>query len=183
MIAEPGQVVHFSEDPTIVRFEPHVAATSAHSTAYVWAVDAARCPDYWFPRQCPRAMAWINSNTDPLERVSVLGAGTTDRVHAVEYGWLEAIRATRLYAYRFAGTAFAPISADDPHAMVSAVPVEALGPPEMVDNLLDLHERAGIELRVLPNLWPFWDRVVGSSLGHSGIRLCNARRRPEPTRP
>ena len=53
-----GQVLHFSEDPSINEFEPHVAATATDRTAYVWAVEK-RAPDYWFPRQCPRAMAWV----------------------------------------------------------------------------------------------------------------------------
>jgi hypothetical protein len=47
-----------------------------------------------------------------------------------------------------------------------------------VGDLLRLHEQAGIQLRVLPNLWPFWDAVVASTLGFSGIRLRNARPRP-----
>ena len=34
--------------------------------------------------------------------------------------------------------------------------------------------RAGIELRVVPNLWPTWNRVVASTLEFSGIRLHNA---------
>jgi hypothetical protein len=38
--------------------------------------------------------------------------------------------------------------------------------------------QAGIELRVTPNLWPLWDRVVSSSLEFSGIRLRNAEPRP-----
>ena len=37
-----------------------------------------------------------------------------------------------------------------------------------------LHEEAGIELRVLPNLWPLWNDVVASTLEFSGIRLRNA---------
>jgi len=44
-------------------------------------------------------------------------------------------------------------------------------------DLLSLHEEAGIQLRVLPNLWDFWDAVIVSSLGFSGIRLRNARPR------
>ncbi len=59
MRPEPGQLLHFSEDPTITRFVPHVAATAQQPEAYVWAVDTARSPDYWFPRKCPRAMAWV----------------------------------------------------------------------------------------------------------------------------
>jgi hypothetical protein len=43
-----------------------------------------------------------------------------------------------------------------------------------VGNLLELHEQAGIQLRVLPSLWPFWDAVIVSTLGFSGIRLKNA---------
>jgi hypothetical protein len=54
-----GEVLHFSEDPTIARFEPHRAATAQQPEPYVWAVDAARAPDYWFPRQCPRVLAWV----------------------------------------------------------------------------------------------------------------------------
>ena len=65
----PGEVLHFSEDPTIRRFSPHVAPTSvlapteARATPYVWAVGHDRAPDYWFPRQCPRAMAWAGPGT------------------------------------------------------------------------------------------------------------------------
>jgi hypothetical protein len=47
--------------------------------------------------------------------------------------------------------------------------------------VLRLHDEAGIQLRVLPSLWPFWDAVVASTLGYSGIRLRNARpRSPAP---
>jgi hypothetical protein len=52
-----GEVLHFSEDPSIARFVPHVAATAREPKPYVWAVDAEQAPSYWFPRQCPRAMA------------------------------------------------------------------------------------------------------------------------------
>jgi len=61
-----------------------------------------------------------------------------------------------------------------PH--VAATP---LGPPEPVGDLLELHEEADIHLRVLTNLWPLWDRITTSTLGFSGIRLHNARPRPE----
>jgi hypothetical protein len=59
----PGEVLHFSEDPTIRSFRPHVAPTALKPTAYVWAVGYDRAPDYWFPRQCPRAMAWVGPGT------------------------------------------------------------------------------------------------------------------------
>jgi hypothetical protein len=172
-----AEVYHFSEDPTITRFEPHVAATAQEPDAYVWAVDEARCPDYWFPRQCPRAMAWVGPDTTDADRDRIIGAGCGTRVHAVEYGWLSAMRSVTLYRYRFPADRFRPIGVP-PHAHVATGPVEPLEPPSPVGDLFALHERAGIQLRVLPNLWSFWDQVTVSSLEWSGIRLRNARPRP-----
>lgn len=54
--------------------------------------------------------------------------------HVIKCGWRERIRTTELYAY------------------VSITPVTPLGPPEPAGDLLALHEDAGIQLRVLPNL-------------------------------
>jgi hypothetical protein len=179
MRPEPGQVLHFSEDPTITRFVPHVAPTAAETEAYVWAVDRDRCPDYWFPRQCPRGMAWVTPETTTADRDRIIGAGGGERVHAVEYRWLEALRTVELFVYRLPATPFRLIG-DHAHALVATEPVTPLGPAEPVGDLLALHEAAGIQLRVLPNLWPFWDEVVGSSLGFSGIRLRNALPRPRP---
>jgi len=175
MRPEPGQVLHFSEDPTITLFRPHVAATAQQPQAYVWAVDAARSPDYWFPRQCPRAMAWITPRTTTADRAHIGGG---DRVHAIEYGWLDALRTVTLFAYRLPADRFAPFGTPVPNAYVCAEPVAPLGPAEPVGDLLKLHAAAGIQLRVLDNLWPFWDAVRSSSLGFSAIRMRNARPRP-----
>jgi hypothetical protein len=49
-----------------------------------------------------------------------------------------------------------------------------LGPPEPVGNVFELHDAAGIQLRVLPHLHEFWAAVIASTLGFSGIRLHNA---------
>lgn len=51
--------------------------------------------------------------------------------------------------------------------------VRVAGP---VGDLLALHEAAGIQLRVLPELSGFWAAVITSSLGFSGVRLRNAAR-------
>lgn len=171
-----GELLHFSEDPTIKRFVPHVAATTTRAEPMVWAVDAAHAPAYWFPRQCPRALAWVTPSTTDADRTRILRAGRT-RIHAIEYGWLEAIRTVELFAYRLPAASFRPVDDDDPHAFVATTAVDPLGPAERVGNLFALHDEAGIELRILDNLWEFWDAVVGSSLGFSGIRLRNARPR------
>lgn len=173
MRPRPGEVLHFSEDPTITRFVPHVAATAKQPEAYVWAVDAARSPDYWFPRACPRGMAWVTPSTTDADR-ALLGS---ERVHAIEYAWLDALRTVTLFAYRLPAESFVAFGEPVPHAHVSTRPVEPLGPPEKVGNLLALHENTGIQLRMLDNLWSFWDVVTTSTLGFSGIRLANARPR------
>ncbi|WNV91291.1 DUF6886 family protein [Umezawaea sp. Da 62-37] len=171
----PGQVLHFSEDPTITRFTPHVAPTARQRTPYVWAVDGPRCPDYWFPRDCPRAMAWTTPTTTTDDATRLLGPGEV-RLHAVEHHWLEVLRTARLYAYRLPASAFT-LFGDDAHAHVATEPVEPLGPVEPVGDLLALHEEAGIQLRLLTTLWPLWDAITTSTLGFSGIRLGNARPR------
>jgi tRNA(Met) C34 N-acetyltransferase TmcA len=63
---------------------------------------------------------------------------------------------------------------------VATEPVEPLGPAEPVGDLLALHEAAGIELRLMTNLWEFWNAIVASTLEFSGIRLANARSRIAP---
>ena len=167
----PGQVLHFSEDPTITMFEPHVAGTARQPQAYVWAVDHDRAPDYWFPRECPRAMAWVGPETTADDRDRIIGAGSGERVHAIEYGWLQRLQTVRLYAYRLPAGGFRPF---EDYAHVSTEPVAPLGPPEPVPDLLRCHADADIQLRVLNNLWAFWDAVVTSTLSFSGIRMHNA---------
>ena len=158
MLPRPGELLHFSEDPAIGRFVPHVAATARQPEAYVWTVDGLNAPCYWFPRQCPRVCSW--------------GEGE-DRVHAIEDLWLDAMRTTRLYAYRFAVADFEAFG-DRPHAHVATRPVSPLGPPEEVGDLVGLHDEHGIELRVLADLDEHFSDVRARGLEFSGIRLGNA---------
>lgn len=61
-----------------------------------------------------------------------------------------------------------------PHVAAAIRPVEPLGPAVPVPDLLSLHASAGIQLRVLPQPWAFWDAVVAAACKFSGIRLRNA---------
>ncbi len=171
MRPESGEVLHFSEDPTITRFAPHVAPTARQADPYVWAVDAALAPAYWFPRQCPRTMGWADADTTPEDAVRLLGPGTP-RVHSIEYGWLPQMLAVDLYAYRFDAALFRPFG---DAAYVCETEVTPLGPAEPVGNLLDAHDRAGIELRLVTDLKPWWDEVIMSTVQFSGIRLRNSK--------
>ena len=162
MRPEPGQVLHFSEDPTSpVRAARR--ATAQQPEAYVWAVDHARSPDYWFPRRCPRAMAWPARTTTAGPRPDHRRR-CGDRVHAIEYGWLEAMRTARLYAYRLPAERFRPFGDAGARARRGRAG-RAARPARTGGDLLRCHAEAGIQLRVLDNLWPFWDEVRASTVG------------------
>jgi hypothetical protein len=163
---DPGQVLHFSEDPTITEFVPR--------GEHVWAVDAVRAPAYWFPPDCPRVLTWATPGSTAADRAALLPAGAT-RVHAIEHDWLDRVSAVRLFAYRLPAGPFTAVGHPEPHAFVASEPVTPLGPPEPVGDVLVRHADAGIPLRVLPRLDGFWGDVRASTLGFSGIRLRPAR--------
>jgi hypothetical protein len=165
---------HISEDASIERFEPHVSRTAETGEPRVWAVDTRHLPMYWFPRDCPRGTFWVAPHTT-AEDADRLLAGAT-RVHAVEGVWLDRIRAAHVVAYRLQENTFAP----DPEVGGYWLSREPVAPVELVElgDLLSLHAQAGIELRIVENLWPLWDHVVASTVEFSGMRLSNALPRP-----
>jgi hypothetical protein len=167
----PRALWHVSEDAAIARFEPHRAATALTDEPLVWAVDTRHLPLFWFPRDCPRGTFWAGPQTSDEDAQRFL-LGAADRVHAVESGWLEAIRTARVVAYRLPEETF------EPHPEVGGywVSREPVEPVEVVEigDLLARHAEAGIELRLVRSLAPLWQRVIASSLEFSGIRLRNA---------
>ena len=170
----PHALWHVSEDATLERFEPHVAATAESEEPRVWAIDTRHLPLYWFPRDCPRGTFWAAPRTTPEDAEDLLLGAS--RVHAVEAAWLERIREARMVAYRLPEEPFTP----DPEVGGYWLSREPVAPLELVElgDLLGRHAAAGIELRLVANLWPLWDRVVASTLEFSGMRLRNALPRP-----
>jgi hypothetical protein len=159
----PHALWHVSEDDSIRRFEPR--------DGKVWAIATRLLPLYWFPRECPRATFWADSRTTRHDVTRFLGGNGERRVHVVEPVWLERMRTARVLAYRMPDETFVE---NDDRFWISAEPVEPLELVELGD-LVKRHEAAGIELRTDADLLRFWDRVIASSLGFSGIRLRNAR--------
>jgi len=149
-----GQVLHFSENPRITSFVPHVAATAQQPEPYVWAVDAEQAPAYWFPRDCPRVLAWPGPQTAAADRRFLFDR----RMHAIEYGWLPALQVVRLYAYRFDAAPFRPFGSPRPHAMVATAPVSPLGPAEPVGDLLACTRPPASSFGWSPACWRPWTR-------------------------
>jgi hypothetical protein len=173
-MADAKALLHFSEDPSITRFTPHVPPTNPSQEPAVWAIDAAHAPVYWFPRDCPRGAVWADTEDEraTLRRTFQTAA---ERVQATELAWLDRVRAVRLYVYELDPEPFAPWT-DAEGQWIARVPVEPIGVRPLGD-VLALHAQAGIELRFVPDMWAFWDAVLESGLRFSGVRLRNARPR------
>jgi hypothetical protein len=169
------EVLHFSEDPSIERFMPHVPSTNPTQQPMVWAIDAEHAPLYWFPRDCPRVACWYGPDTDRDRAQAAIGVTDARRVHAVEARWMQRIGDADLFVYRLPAAGFRPWSDADGH-WVATEPVEPLE-VEPVGDLLQRHVAAGIEIRILPSLWALHDAVVASTLRFSMVRMQNAQAR------
>ena len=138
---------HISEDPSIKVFHPQENELHALNEPLVWAVDTHYQWLYWFPRDCPRATFWATSETSDDDTVRFLDGDRARRVHVIEENWLDRMRTTRVYAYRMPEAAFEPWD----RFWISRETVEPLELVELGD-LVALHARADIELRVVPAL-------------------------------
>ena len=85
---------------------------------------------------------------------------------------IDRMRACRMYVYRFDSTPFGTQNADAGYYSTreTIVPLSV----EPAGDLLELHARAGIELRIVENLWPTIDAILASGLEFSIIRKMNA---------
>ena len=167
-------ISHFSEDPSIAVFRPHVAKTSAiQDEAFVWAIDDWHSPMYYVPRDCPRACFWAGSKTTPEDREQWLNHLAPRFVMVVESVWLERIRSVQIYRYTMPETSFSAAAHGGGH-YVSRETVKPLR-VEPVGDLLAAIVNAGVELRITPRLGPLWKAIrSGSTLDYSGTRLRNA---------
>ncbi len=170
----PEVLYHFSEDPNITRFVPHVPRTNPEHRRAVWAIDAEHAPLYWFPRDCPRVTVWP-LQPDDLVKFQQRFATAASRLHAMESSWLERMRTTRIYRYEFEPTSFVPWDEANGQwiAEREIVPISVTH----VDDLLEAHALAGIELRIVPSLWPLHDVAVGGEFDFSMVRMHNAKQR------
>ena len=176
---------HFSEDPAIAVFEPRPVRVPAErppgrdwlNGPLVWAIDALRQPMYFFPRDCPRVMLWRKPETTAADLKRWWRGDPRRRMLAhIEASWLERVKTTPIYRYRFDADGFEDL---DEAGMWVARTVQTPLDVEPVGDLLAALEAANVELRVLPDLLSL-KGVWESSLHASGIRLRNATGWNEP---
>jgi hypothetical protein len=165
---------HISEKPDIGCFEPRlIAATSAEPL--VWAVEEGRLANYLLPRDCPRVTFYAGASTSPEDRERFLGHAGAGHVVAIEAGWMPAVRAGRLYVYELPSESFV-LKDEIAGYWVSRRSVTPTGVRCVEDILVELLGH-GVELRIMPTLWPLRDAVAGSTLAFSIIRMRNAKPR------
>ncbi|MBI3460442.1 hypothetical protein HY009_05885, partial [Candidatus Acetothermia bacterium] len=112
---KPNFVYHFSEDPSIKIFQPHIPTTRTDAEPLVWAIDEEHAPLYWFPRDCPRITFWLEPATSSETKARFFGHTAATRVHAIESVWFDRLRQTKLYAYRLSSDTFEPYGEADGH--------------------------------------------------------------------
>jgi hypothetical protein len=166
-------LLHFSEDPGITVFEPRPVASNPDSEPLVWAIDEAHAPLYYFPRDCPRVCFWALPSSSPEDVDRYLGVTDARIVIAIEGAWLERVRETTLYVYRFDAAAGGFVSLEDHGAHVSRRKVAPIS-VEPVGDLLTRLRDAGVEVRLTPSLWPLRAALLNASLHYSMIRMRNA---------
>lgn len=162
---------HVSEEPNIQLFQPRPSEYTAEPV--VWAIDAAHLRNYLVPRDCPRVTYYAGAQTTAADRTQFLGS--SGAVLAIEEDWVDRVRQCRLYCYTLTSLSFECIDECAGYfiSRVAVAPVAV----ELVEDVVFALQRRGVEIRILPNLWPLRDAVVASSLLFSNIRMRNARPR------
>src|SRR5947209_19836688 len=146
------KLVHSREDPAIQRFEPHVPQTQPEASPLVWAIDETHAPNYFFPRDCPRVCFWNGPRTTRADRERFFGPSTATTVIAVEFAWLERIRAARIYVYHMPPDTFVPQDANAGYYVsdVAVVPSKITPPGHPLPRLAS----SGVQPRLIRSLRP-----------------------------
>ncbi|MFS1512623.1 DUF6886 family protein [Chengkuizengella sp. SCS-71B] len=163
---------HFSENPNINKFEPRKSNAFPELPSVVWSIDKKNAPLYYFPRECPRIGFWPKSDSKTVDLQEFQKSTTAEKVIAIESGWLQTIRETKLYVYHFSNESFNCFDEGAGYYISTRTII-----PKQVEPLGDLIEhlvKANVELRLTPSLMPLKNYLLSSTLHFSMIRMRNA---------
>jgi hypothetical protein len=165
------RLFHVSEEPEIQVFHPRIPSRIDldSNQGLVWAINERQLVNFLTPRNCPRVTFYAadNSNKDDVEKY--IGKSNVSSVIVIEQGWFHRMLNTTLYLYEFDSTNFV-LQDEIAGFYVSKTVEKPIGVTKVKDSFAALFER-GIELRLVPNLWPILDDIVESSLGYSMCRM------------
>jgi hypothetical protein len=176
-IAEIGYAItmmalyHFSEEVAITRFVPRPPLARPEVEPLVWAIDDWHAPVYFLPRDCPRVCFWPLPTTTAEDYARFFATVSGRMVIAIESGWLERLRTTRLSRYQMPEA-----TVEDTHDHGVHVSRAAVAPlrVEPVGDLLAALTGAAVEVRIMPALVPLGRAISQTTLHFSRIRMCNA---------
>jgi hypothetical protein len=160
---------HLSESPDITVFNPRW--DEAQSATIVWAIHEQRLHNYLLPRECPRIGYCASENTTQADIAQFLGASRA--VVAVESRWAPRVQSTQLYCYELPADTFRVLDAGAGY-YVSEQAVTPLAVRHIENPMMSLLE-SDVELRFVPDLIAFGNRVAASTVQFSLIRMRNAR--------
>lgn len=174
------RLFHFSEEPDIPAFLPRSVRVPSQrppglewlNGPLVWAIDAAHSFLYFFPRECPRLLAWAVVGSAAEDCDHWLGGARA--VAYVESAWETRLGTTALTRYELSPEGFEDLA--DAGMWVSRAPAPILARMALTDLRGEL-ERAGVDLRVVASLTPLM-ALRDTSLHVSAIRMRNAGRDP-----
>lgn len=169
---------HISDRPDIPIFLPRLVqgASVKQPGAMVWAIDEEHLHNYLVPRNCPRVCIAPAEDAEPGAWDRLACGSTARAIVAIESGWYPAVRNTTLYQYVLPEATFTTID----RAAGYAISYEPVTPEQVIrlDDPLGMLLERGVELRIMPSLWPLRDRVIDSGLQFSIIRMRNAQPPP-----
>ena len=168
------RLFHASEEESIARFEPRKPTRQDldPNVNLVWAIEEAKLVNFLTPRDCPRVTYYAKPDSTEKDIERFIGNNGTNSVIAIEYGWFQLMRKTKLTIYEFDPGEFI-LKDEIAGYYVSTKPQIPIG-KMIVDDLFSAIFERQTELRVLPNLWDLCDAIVVSSLGYSMCRMRNA---------
>lgn len=168
----PPALLHYSEDPRIEVFRPHVPATNPRQPPAVWAIEPDTAPLYWFPRDCPRVTVWAN-DADHQRVLATRFDTRASRVHFARSPDEPWIRSTTLFEYAFDVDHFEPWP-DAEGQWISRETVRPISQRPLGD-LVAEHAERGIDLRFIEDLGAARADVLASGLPFSIVRFAPPR--------
>ena len=94
---------HVSEEPNIQVFKPRLPERKDldQNIGLVWALDEARLPNFFTPRDCPRVAYHVNSQTTDVDKQRFFTSHLTSYAIVIESKLFRIMNNTTLYLYEF----------------------------------------------------------------------------------